>query len=65
MSKRQALFGIQILIPSTCGVNCNIFACIIDFKKAFDKMPQQKLIESVEGKLSSEFPVKQGVRKSE
>lgn len=32
---KEALFCIQVLIESCGGVNCEVFVCFMEFKKAF------------------------------
>ena len=41
---REALFSIQVLIQRARDVNADVFACFIDFEKAFDKVQHGKLI---------------------
>ena len=33
---REALFSIQVLFQRCRDVNCDVFACFIDYQKAFD-----------------------------
>ena len=45
LGTREALFSLQVLIQRARDVNCDVFACFIDFEKAFDKVPHGKLID--------------------
>lgn len=42
---QEALFSIQVLFQRCRDVNCDIFACFIDYKKAFDRVQHAKMIE--------------------
>jgi len=41
---REALFSIQVLIQRARDINADVFACFIDFEKAFDRVQHDKLI---------------------
>lgn len=41
---REALFGVQVLIQRCRDVNCDVYACLIDYEKAFDRVQHQKMI---------------------
>lgn len=43
MGTREALVTINILIQKALDVNKDIYACFIDFEKAFDKVQHDKL----------------------
>lgn len=45
METREALFSIQVLFQRCRDVDCDIFACFIDYQKAFDNVRHDKLIE--------------------
>lgn len=45
MRTKEALLTIQVQIERSRDVNCDVFACLIDFEKAFDNVQPQKLIE--------------------
>uniref|UniRef100_A0A8D8PQH9 Craniofacial development protein 2 n=1 Tax=Cacopsylla melanoneura TaxID=428564 RepID=A0A8D8PQH9_9HEMI len=42
---REALFSIQVLFQRCRDVSCPIYACFIDYKKAFDRVQHVKMIE--------------------
>lgn len=42
---RDALFSIQVLFQRCRDVNCDIFACFIDYEKAFDKIQHEKMMQ--------------------
>ncbi|RZF39012.1 hypothetical protein LSTR_LSTR014708 [Laodelphax striatellus] len=42
---REALFGIQVLFQRCRDVNCDVYACFIDYQKAFDRVQHQKLAD--------------------
>uniref|UniRef100_A0A8D8M2B6 Craniofacial development protein 2 n=1 Tax=Cacopsylla melanoneura TaxID=428564 RepID=A0A8D8M2B6_9HEMI len=50
MGTREALFAINILIQKSLDVNKDIYACFIDFEKAFDKVQHEKLKQILVGK---------------
>jgi hypothetical protein len=50
MGTREALFGINTLMQKCLDVNRNIFACFIDFTKAFDNVQHDKLIKILKDK---------------
>jgi Reverse transcriptase (RNA-dependent DNA polymerase) len=41
---REALFGVQVLFQRCRDVNCDVYACLIDYEKAFDRVQHQKMI---------------------
>lgn len=41
---REALFSVQVLFQRCRDVNCNVFACLIDYRKAFDRVQHNKLV---------------------
>lgn len=42
---RDALFCLQVLFQRCRDMNCNIFACFIDYEKAFDRVQHEKMME--------------------
>uniref|UniRef100_A0A8D8V3E1 Craniofacial development protein 2 n=1 Tax=Cacopsylla melanoneura TaxID=428564 RepID=A0A8D8V3E1_9HEMI len=50
MGTREALFGINTLVERCLEVNRSIFACFIDFTKAFDNVKHDKLINILKNK---------------
>ena len=40
---REALFTVQTLIERCRDVNCEVFICLVDFEKAFDKIQHRRL----------------------
>jgi hypothetical protein len=42
---REALLSLAVLVEKCLDMNHNLYICFIDFKKAFDKVQHQKLIE--------------------
>lgn len=42
---REALFSIQVLFQRCRDVNCDVYACFIDYKKAFDQVRHTKMME--------------------
>uniref|UniRef100_A0A8D8YBA7 Craniofacial development protein 2 n=3 Tax=Cacopsylla melanoneura TaxID=428564 RepID=A0A8D8YBA7_9HEMI len=42
---REALFSAQVLFQKCRDVSCNVFACLIDYKKAFDRVRHEQMIE--------------------
>lgn len=45
---REALFAVQVLFQRCRDVNCDIYACFIDYHKAFDSVQHDKLISILE-----------------
>lgn len=41
---REALFSVQVLFQRCRDVNSNVFACLIDYQKAFDRVQHNKMI---------------------
>ncbi|KMQ95932.1 endonuclease-reverse transcriptase [Lasius niger] len=44
LGTREALFAMQVLIQRCRNMNCDVFACFIDYTKAFDRCQHQKII---------------------
>uniref|UniRef100_A0A8D8Q762 Craniofacial development protein 2 n=1 Tax=Cacopsylla melanoneura TaxID=428564 RepID=A0A8D8Q762_9HEMI len=42
---RDALFSLQVLFQRCRDVNCDIYACFVDYQKAFDRIRHEKMIE--------------------
>uniref|UniRef100_A0A8D9AT98 Craniofacial development protein 2 n=1 Tax=Cacopsylla melanoneura TaxID=428564 RepID=A0A8D9AT98_9HEMI len=42
---REALFAVQVLVQRCRDVNCDVYICLIDYKKAFDRVQHKKLME--------------------
>ncbi|XP_022184225.1 uncharacterized protein LOC111043552 [Nilaparvata lugens] len=42
---REALFSVQVLFQRSRDVNCSVFACLIDYKKAFDRVIHEKMVD--------------------
>lgn len=47
LGTREALFSLNVLIQRARDVNCDVFACFIDFEKAFDRVNHRKLLETL------------------
>ena len=45
MGTREALFSIQVLIQRCRDVSVDVYACFIDYQKAFDRVKHNKLVE--------------------
>jgi Reverse transcriptase (RNA-dependent DNA polymerase) len=45
LGTREALFGINVLFQRCLDMNQKVFACYIDFEKAFDKVKHDKLYQ--------------------
>lgn len=45
LGTREALFGLNVLTQRCRDMNVNVIACFIDYRKAFDCINHQKLIE--------------------
>ena len=45
MGTRDAIFAIQVLFQRCRDVNTDIHACFIDYKKAFNTVKHEKLLE--------------------
>jgi len=43
--KRDALFGVQVLLQRCRDFNTDVFLCFIDFEKAFDRVKHDRFIE--------------------
>lgn len=44
----EALVGVQVLIQTYRDVNCDVYACLIDYEKAFDRVQHHKIINILE-----------------
>lgn len=42
---REALFAVQVLVQRCRDVNCEVYMCLIDYKKVFDRVQHKKLME--------------------
>lgn len=42
---REALFSVQVLFQRCRDVNCDVYACFVDYSKAFDRVQHHKLVE--------------------
>lgn len=42
---REALFSVQVLFQKCRDVSCDVFACLIDYKKAFDRVRHDQMID--------------------
>lgn len=47
LGTREALFAIQVLFQRCRDVNCDVYACFVDYTKAFDKCQHGKMMESL------------------
>lgn len=45
LGTREALFSVQVLIQRCRDTNCDVYACFVDFEKAFDKVKHDKMID--------------------
>uniref|UniRef100_A0A8D9EQ38 Craniofacial development protein 2 n=1 Tax=Cacopsylla melanoneura TaxID=428564 RepID=A0A8D9EQ38_9HEMI len=45
---REALFSVQVLFQKCRDVSCDVYACLIDYQKAFDRVKHEKIIEILE-----------------
>uniref|UniRef100_A0A8D8SMX4 Craniofacial development protein 2 n=1 Tax=Cacopsylla melanoneura TaxID=428564 RepID=A0A8D8SMX4_9HEMI len=45
---REALFSIQVLFQRCRDVNCDIYACFVDYQKAFDRVQHSKMIKALQ-----------------
>ena len=45
MGTREALFSIQVLFQRCKDMSCDVYACFIDYQKAFDRVQYQKTVE--------------------
>jgi len=45
MGTRDVLFCLQVLFQRCRDMNCDIFACFIDYQKAFDRIKHEKMID--------------------
>jgi Reverse transcriptase (RNA-dependent DNA polymerase) len=42
---REALFSVQVLFQRCRDVSCNVFACLIDYQKAFDRVRHKQMMD--------------------
>jgi len=42
---RKAIFSLQVLVQRARDVNHDIYVCVIDYQKAFDKVEHDKLVK--------------------
>lgn len=42
---REALFSVQVLFQRCRDVSCDVFACLIDYQKAFDRVQHDKMVD--------------------
>lgn len=42
---REALFSVQVLFQRCRDVNCDVYACFVDYAKAFDRVQHHRMIE--------------------
>lgn len=54
MGTREAIFSLQVLFQRASDVNQNIYACFIDYQKAFDNVKHDKLIEILDNNVGVE-----------
>lgn len=47
LGAREALFTMQVLIQRCRDMKCDVFACFIDYTKAFDRCQHQKMISGL------------------
>jgi len=45
---RKALFSVQVLFQRCKDVNCNVFVCLVDYQKAFDRIRHDIMIKVLE-----------------
>lgn len=45
---REALFSLQVLVQKCLDQQCDVFACFIDFEKAFDTVKHDTLVQILE-----------------
>jgi len=45
---RDALFGLQVLVQRSLDMNKDVYACFIDFEKAFDKVQHGKMLKALQ-----------------
>lgn len=45
LGTREALFAVQVLFQRCRDVGCDVYVCLIDYQKAFDKVQHNKMIE--------------------
>lgn len=41
---REALFAVQVLFQRCRDVNCDVYACLIDYQKAFDRVKHEMMV---------------------
>ncbi|KAI5708046.1 hypothetical protein M8J77_015361 [Diaphorina citri] len=42
---REALFAVQVLVQRCRDVNCDVYSCLIDYQKAFDRVQHEHMIK--------------------
>lgn len=42
---REALFAVQVLVQRCRDVNCDVYACLVDYQKAFDRVKHDKMVK--------------------
>lgn len=47
LDNKEALFNLNLLIQRRHDLNCDIFACFLDFEKVFDRLNKSKLIQTL------------------
>jgi len=45
LGKREVIFSLKVLIQKARDVNHDVYACFIDYQKAFDRVKHDKLLE--------------------
>jgi len=48
LGTRDALFGLQVLVQRSLDMNKDVYACFIDFEKAFDKVQHSKMLKALQ-----------------
>lgn len=48
MGTREALFTLQVLLQRCRDVSCDVYACFIDYAKAFDRCQHQKMVTALQ-----------------
>ena len=49
MGTREGIFNMKIIAEKYIDVNKDIYVCLIDYQKAFDRVNHEKLIECLRG----------------
>lgn len=50
LGTREALFGMNVLLQRCLDMNQDVYACFIDFEKAFDRVRHEQLIQILKNK---------------